>query len=115
MKTAQTILRQFINPILAKSLSGLPGVGSIFLEYDMKKIPLVNNNNVALVDDEDFDIVSVHRWYIYKDKNTNYALTFIKDGTRWVHTRMHRLIMGAIRGTLIDHINSNGLDNRRDN
>lgn len=68
----------------------------------------------ALVDDEDFERVSKHNWYIYKAGNV-YAATNIKyKAVNRRHRRLciHRLITGF---KVTDHINGNGLDNRRSN
>ena len=79
----------------------------------MKQIPLTGGR-VALVDDEDFEFISKHKWHA----NTHtYSRHLIYAKTRF-HTKillMHRLIMGAKEGENIDHINGNGLDNRRCN
>jgi hypothetical protein len=74
---------------------------------------------VALVDDVDYDTVMVHRWNIYEFSEPNrnlihgpYATANIKHGSRWVNTKMHKLLTGW---ALTDHRNGDGLDNRREN
>lgn len=68
-----------------------------------KKIP-VGHGQFAIVDDEDFELVSKYRW---NAKGTyGYAVT---------NLRMHRLIMNAPAGMFVDHINGDTLDNRRCN
>lgn len=66
----------------------------------------------ALVDRDDAHLVAVHLWNF----SYPYAVTGIRraDGKR-ATIGMHRLIMGAQPGQFVDHINSNGLDNRRSN
>lgn len=69
-----------------------------------------------LIDDEDYEIVSKYTWHIRKAKNTNYARTNIRISVgkqRGIH--LHRLITNCPRNMMIDHINGNGLDNRRCN
>lgn len=68
----------------------------------------------AMVDDDDFDIVSQFRWYILKcNDGRKYALTSVYKPEK--HTvRMHQLIMSFPDG-IIDHINHNGLDNQKSN
>ena len=71
---------------------------------------------VAFIDDEDFELVSQYKWGANRDGNTYYAATNTsrKQPPR-KHIKMHRLIMGAKDGQLVDHINFNGLDNRKEN
>lgn len=73
---------------------------------------------VALVDDEDYDLVMQHRWRVYERKRPGkrpqgpYAVTSVVRNGSNCSLQMHVLIMGQ-RG--IDHINHNGLDNQRHN
>lgn len=70
---------------------------------------------VALVDDADRDLLAGHTWYSNKGANTYYAYADkVCAGVR-VRTRMHRLVMAAPDHLEVDHINGNGLDNRRQN
>lgn len=72
-----------------------------------KEIPLTQGQ-VALVDDDDFEWLSQWKWQAYRKKNTWYAKCW-KDGKA---VKMHKLITGY---RMTDHINRNGLDNRRCN
>ena len=66
---------------------------------------------VALVDDEDYDLVMQYKWYVWECPAKNqgpYAHCSIGGRT----LRMHQLITGYAR---TDHANGNGLDNRRAN
>lgn len=81
----------------------------------MREVPC-SRGMVALVDDEDFAAVSARRWSVTRnDKNggTYYAIAGAVDGQPRV--LMHRLLMQPRAGESIDHINGNGLDNRRKN
>jgi hypothetical protein len=74
----------------------------------VKEIPLTQGKHrgkVALVDDEDFELVSQFKWRARKDGYVWYATS----GRKW----MHRLVMNAPLGIHVDHRNGNGLDNRR--
>ena len=77
----------------------------------MKTINLISGK-VALVDDADYERVSRHKWYSDKKARTEYAQGKMK-GNKTI--RMHRLILDVPRGTEVDHINGDGLDNRRSN
>lgn len=68
----------------------------------------------AIADDEDYKYLSMLRWRTFVDGNTFYAMTTGPRPDRW-STSMHRIIMGANDGQIIDHMNGNGLDNRKSN
>lgn len=67
----------------------------------------------ALVDEEDYEMVSAYRWIANTPiKSTRtYAIGQNYDEI----VPMHRLILNAPKGVHVDHINLNGLDNRRQN
>ena len=72
------------------------------------KIQLANNKGVVLVDKDDFNKVNQYSWHIHRAGTKDYARAWINGKREY----MHRLIMN---GDLIDHINGNGLDNRKCN
>lgn len=76
------------------------------------KIPLRNIKkeiiDYAIVDADDYERVSKIRWY----KTEGYALTKCDK----LCSSMHKLILGAPpQGKVIDHVNRNRLDNRKEN
>ena len=75
---------------------------------------LLTNGMVVLVDPEDEQAVSRHRWYVWKPKSSNLYASARVEG-RWVW--LHRFIMGPPPKPELrtDHVNGNGLDNRRSN
>ena len=81
----------------------------------MREIPLTQGL-VALVDDEDYPSLMKYKWYAHKENHTFYAQRQSQRvaGKQSV-IRMHREIMGAHKGIELDHINGNGLDNRKEN
>lgn len=78
----------------------------------MKQIPLTQGL-YALVDAADYELLAKYSWHAKPDRNTVYARTRIPGGGP--RMLMHRLLTGAQSGQLVDHINGNGLDNRRAN
>lgn len=68
----------------------------------------------ALIDDDDAALVSRMDWYLVHGNRTHYAST----GSSIVgktQRAMHRLVMRAVPGQVVDHINGDGLDNRKAN
>lgn len=88
----------------------------------MKKIPLYRHGKVvkyAKVDDCDYEWLMKSKWYLQiGGRNiTQYARRGIRRNGVYSGHQMHRLILGlrAHDGVLSDHINGDGLDNRRSN
>lgn len=73
----------------------------------MKKIKLSCNRGHALVDEEDFKYLSQYKWRLSR---SGYAWT----GHHPIII-MHRLLMKAPLGKVVDHKNHNKLDNRKEN
>jgi hypothetical protein len=66
----------------------------------------------AIIDARDFDLVSRHRWMLLRGHNGKiYAYASVTAGSVY----MHRLIAGTPDGYETDHVNGDGLDNRRSN
>lgn len=81
----------------------------------MKEIQLTQGE-VALVDDCDFDYLNQWKWCVKKDRNTCYALRGIKSRGKYTTLYMHRAVAEKLGfKQSVDHINRNGLDNRRSN
>ncbi len=83
----------------------------------MKKIKLTQNQ-YALIDNEDFELISKYKWHFRKDRRQGYAIAqdiFYKDKKKRKRIRMHNLIMGVDNLGIVDHINGNKLDNRKSN
>ena len=76
----------------------------------MNKIRLKNTNKYTIVDDEDFDRLSVYTWRIH---DVNSKRPYVVRGRN--NVRMHREIMRAKKNFDVDHINFNTLDNRKQN
>jgi hypothetical protein len=76
----------------------------------MKRIPLTGGL-FALVDDADYAALAKYRWSVVRSGRNFYARRH-RSG-RGLY--MHREVMGLLVGWEVDHINHDGLDNRRRN
>ena len=70
---------------------------------------------VAIIDVEDFELVSQHKWCAVRSTKTDYAIRGQRVSGKHVSFMMHRVLLNATDGMHVDHINGNGLDNRRAN
>src|SRR6478752_4052348 len=80
----------------------------------MIQIPLPGGMS-ALVDDADAPAVRRHKWCVRRSRTgeTYYVQRNVRlDNGRRTTQQLHQFIMGA---TGVDHINGDGLDNRRSN
>lgn len=70
-------------------------------------------NQIALVDDADYDSLKDRRWYIATLGYSNglYAATKVN----YKHVSMHRLLLSAGKNEMVDHKDGNGLNNQRSN
>ncbi len=81
----------------------------------MKRIELTQGK-YALVDDEDYEYVLCYKWHTLKSKKNYYAVTALEMGNGKKFTiNMHNFVTENPQGSLLDHINRNGLDNRKAN
>lgn len=73
----------------------------------------LTNGGVALIDANDFRQVSMHTWHqIKKDRGSPYVRTQIRKGQI---ASLHRFVMRAKDGQVIDHINADTFGNRKAN
>ena len=84
-----------------------------------KIIPL-SKGKFAIIDEDDFELISKYKWSATEPDHRRciYARTNIKGADGKYYTeRMHRLILGMKKGDgkIVDHINGDGLDNRKSN
>lgn len=81
---------------------------------DMKKI-ILKHELTALVDDEDFERVSLFKWCPYKSKRTWYAIRHFKQDGIWKTKTLHHEILGKKEGFVTDHKDNNGLNCQKEN
>lgn len=69
------------------------------------------------LDDKDYPLIKKYTWHVMLDKGTFYARCNIWVRGKQKSPKMHRVIMGLMNRERphIDHVNGNGLDNRRRN
>jgi hypothetical protein len=79
----------------------------------MKEIKLTRDQ-VALVDDEDYEYLNQFKWQAYKGERTYYACRHTRKGDV-EREIMHRVIMNTPKGMEVDHIDHNGLNNQKYN
>jgi len=78
---------------------------------------LLTQGYVAIVSKLDYKKLKKHKWAITRSAGVNrklgepYACTKIEGKKVY----MHRFIMGGPKGLIVDHINRQTLDNRREN
>lgn len=86
----------------------------IRIEGNVAYVPLTWDME-AIIDAADVGLISGRNWHTRKSKVTFYARGNMCRPGKWRLIFMHRLIMNAPDDLMIDHINGNGLDNRRCN
>jgi hypothetical protein len=80
--------------------------------YAFRRIPLTKGY-YAIVDVEDYDRLRIYKWHVVV-KNSPYAARNSPTGKGGKYQKiwMHREVMPAPKGMVVDHINHNTLDNR---
>lgn len=77
----------------------------------------LSRGKFAIIDDSDFQIVGHLSWYAVPNKSRWYAFhTFSKNKAGiYLKIGMHELILNPPKGCRVDHIDGDGLNNRRHN
>jgi len=83
--------------------------------YPFRRIKLTRGK-YAIVDVEDFERLNQDKWHC---SHYGYAKRAVSNrtgkGRRQVEVYMHKLVCPAPEGMIVDHINRNSLDNRKEN
>jgi hypothetical protein len=84
--------------------------------HAFRRIPLTQGF-FAIVDPEDYDRLAKFKWHVCKSVRTFYAVRSLTNGKKEKrkNMRMHNFILNLPDGLHCDHINHNGLDNRKAN
>lgn len=77
----------------------------------MKQIT-TKNNDIILVDDDDFEYLNQYTWHLTKN---GYVRTNMRIDGIWKKQLMHKLITNTTSDEQVDHRDRNGLNNQRDN
>ena len=80
------------------------------IELEYKRNPIIKK--YALIDIEDIEKVKEYFWHLEKFNDDLFYVACSNNGKT---LRLHTLIMNTPKGYVIDHINHNGLDNRKCN
>jgi hypothetical protein len=85
----------------------------------MKEIELTNGAK-TIVDDIDYEWLSQFKWSAVRCSSRSAHFRAVRSdrdkiAKKQIHLIMSRVIMDAKKGETVDHINSNPLDNRREN
>jgi len=80
----------------------------------MKEIPLTQGK-VTTVDDADYDSLIRHKWSVRESRPGQVSYASACIGKKQVSMHRMLLCLGSGDKRIVDHINGNGLDNRREN
>ena len=80
----------------------------------VKEIQLTQGK-VALVDDEDYEYLNQFKWHAHQNHGYWYASRYVRGCKKQTYESMQHDIVPVPKGYMVDHINHNGLDNRREN
>jgi hypothetical protein len=87
----------------------------IWYGYSFRRIPLTNCKKYAIVDVEDYYELSQYTWWAYEKHGGLRAVRLAKEMCLNRPIFMHRQILNPPKDKSVDHINRNGLDNRKTN
>ena len=83
--------------------------------YAFRRIPLTRGK-YAIVDPDDYERLSRHKWHVSGVSGTAYAVRSVKtENGKYSAVAMHRMVLSVPPGMLVDHINRNSLDDRKAN
>lgn len=82
--------------------------------YTYRRIKLTKGY-YAKVDPDDFERLNQHKWQAAEKDGACYAIRTIFKNKKRTLLHMHREVINAPPGTIVDHINRDGKDNRKAN
>ena len=86
----------------------------VLIDGDVASVPLRRGTNppLALIDASDAEVVGAYNWCL---NPSGYVQRGYGPKGRVRNQQLHRFILGARPGTIVDHVNRNPLDCRRSN
>jgi len=84
--------------------------------YPFRRIPLTQGK-FAIVDPQDYERLRAIKWHANQGPQTWYAVHSLTNGrnAKRKNLQMHNLVLDVPPGMYADHVNHNGLDNRKAN
>lgn len=89
-------------------------IRQITVDGNVARVPL-SRGFEAIIDAADAPLVAAFNWSAKLGRHTAYARRNDQSGGRQANVLLHRFILGAPEGAQVDHVNGDGLDNRRAN
>jgi hypothetical protein len=91
----------------------------IVVDQNTVGLILEPSNKVCLIDKEDYDLVKNYRWYLFHKNLKTIKCSYVR-AHHWINNKrgtilIHRLIMNPAFKLEIDHINGDGLSNKKIN
>lgn len=83
-----------------------------YTEFGVFFVPLTQGS-FSKIDVQDVTKVMRHLWYLYREPRTGRKYAVREE--QGVTVRLHRWLLGASDSEDVDHMNGDGLDNRREN
>lgn len=82
----------------------------------MREASIISSNGYVIrIDDCDLGLLSKHRWHVAATHKGNVTKCYALRASGGKTTYLHREVMRAKSGDIVDHINGDTLDNRRCN
>lgn len=91
-----------------------PKIRQITVAGNVAYVPLTKGFQ-AIIDAADAPLIAAFTWSTKLGRHTVYSRRNDQSGGKQVNVLLHRFLLGAPEGAQVDHINGDGLDNRRAN
>lgn len=82
-------------------------------DYAYVKLRWTDEEKIMVCDKEDWERLKKYTWGVAK--TGGYAITNFAQNKKHKVVKFHQIVMGQKRGYVVDHINRNPIDNRKEN